>query len=186
MLTLHVHGTAFERERLGHLHFGANPHAALATDAFRGVVDDALVADRVGALHLRRRHGREPLLGGAVLVGVVLQPAVAIGVAGGTSDAMLAEQEFDGHFPRGADWRGIGEHGHAGHGEPRAGGVHSHLARDLDQAEATGPRGAQARIVAEMGNGHAVRQRRLENGLAFSGGDCLSIKGECKLAHVFS
>ena len=59
---------ALERERLGHLHLGADSHAALAADALRGVVDDPLVADGVDALPPPPASPREPLLGGAVLV----------------------------------------------------------------------------------------------------------------------
>ena len=44
---LHIPGTSFKGQCLDHLYFGADLHAALAEDTFRGVVKNSLIAGRI-------------------------------------------------------------------------------------------------------------------------------------------
>ena len=157
---LHGQGAAAQRERLGHDHLGADLDAALAPDAFRRIVLDALVAGGVVRL-ARRRHDRgEARLGRLVFVGVILQQAIAVLVATGAGDAVLAEEEFERVLPRRADGVGLSADGHAGHRHARAGGVHAGLALDLDEAQPARAGRRQARIVAEMRDAESRWPRR--------------------------
>lgn len=115
---------------LGHLDFLAVADALLAAHALGGVVFQGEALGGVVGFPGGGGHIGEAGLVRLVLVAVILQEAVAILVAGQAVHAMLAQEQFQGVLPGGADALGLGADLHPLGHRAGAGGLEAPLTLD--------------------------------------------------------
>jgi hypothetical protein len=119
----------------------------------------------------------------AVLEGHVLQFALAAGVADGTVERVVAEQELECRFAGLRDFRALGGDHHAFGDRGGAGGLKLGNFFEAHDAHAAGSLEREAGVVAEGGNLDAVGAAGLNEQRARGCGELFAVDGECYVSH---
>jgi len=170
-----VETTAVLAEVAHALHFGADAHATTTENALFGGADYALA---------RILHGEalalavEDALADAQAVGLLLQFAVAIALAGLAIPWVVIEQQFDDVTAGLADLGAVGLDFHAFPHFLRTGGEEMVEALDLGHADPAGTLDAEVGVVAETGDVDPELLRRLEDGGSRRNLEWVAVDGE--------
>jgi hypothetical protein len=158
----------------------ASANAAVAENA-RLMID----SDGVGRIVLpaRREPFGETRIGDAIVVGQGLKLAIAGFLLAGARRRVIRHQQFDDGSPRANHFFRIGANHHFVFGGAHAGGCQNSAA-GIHEANAANSDGSFILLVAEGGDRDAIQTRGIEDGGTSGHGNCMSIDGQCDIAHI--
>ena len=175
-------GSAVLDAKCEHVHaFAAHAHAAVAKNAAWAIKEDDRGPLLLFAMVLGLGVEAFP---GAVLVGHVLQLALAAGVAHGAVKRVIAEQKFERGLAGLRDLGRFGLHNHARGDRGGAGGLQLGQLFDPHDAHAAGSLQREAGVVAKGGNFDTGGLAGVDEQRARGGGECFAVYGERYVWHV--
>lgn len=168
-------GSVSERQGVGHLDLVADLDAPAAPDTLVRIVLQSEIVGRVIANGLRIGRLAEHFVAELVFVGVALEIASPIFVAGGASTLMFTEEQLKNGPADFPDLIGAGSHDPSIPGLGNTGRLQTSLAFDFNKAQAAGAAGGQSRIVTQVRNLDAIGKSSLKYRLSLPGCDLFAV-----------